>query len=225
MTPEIQLEQLLHYTIGAYELIPQVQEQRKKTYTQAILPYGSALYTGVLQAAGYILLKPWTLCYIDIQTDQEDLLVQKTGTFWPILGTKYTISPLDKQLPQSNKRKKTDIEKCLWQLWFHHIIQGVQEIHWISIRAKLTAKEHDQVCSYIKKKKKINCIRLANLASENKDSDSADMAKRKKGSTNKDHKIFQLFANINTKQDIIAYTREDFSKEKNRKSGFTCIVA
>ena len=55
MLPEIQLEQLLHYTIGAHELIPQVQEQ-KKAYTQAILPYGSPLYTGILQAAGYILL-------------------------------------------------------------------------------------------------------------------------------------------------------------------------
>jgi hypothetical protein len=56
MIPEIQLEQLLHYTIGAHELIPQMQG-KKKAYTQEILPYGSPLYTGILQAAGYLLLR------------------------------------------------------------------------------------------------------------------------------------------------------------------------
>jgi hypothetical protein len=160
-----------------------------------------------------------------MQADQKEIFLQKTGTFGPIMGQKCEITPLESKLPQSDKRSAIDREICFWQLGFNHLIQGTQNIHRISIRATLSPQEKEQVCTYFKKKKKMNFIWLANLTSEKEASDSKDIAKRKKNSTNKHHKMFQLFASVNTKQDIIAYTREDFSGEKNKKSGFTCVVA
>ncbi len=195
-------------------MIPHMQESPLAKYTQAILPYGSQLYTGVLQAAGYLLLKTHPkICFIDIQEQQEELILQKTGTFGPVFGQKHDIQLLDENLPQSNQRTKKNIEICLWQLWFNALIQGKQDIHRISIRASFSPQEKKTICEYFKKKENINYIRLANLASKNQNSDLKDISDWKKKSNNKDHKIFQLFAWINKKQHIIAYTE-----------GFTCIV-
>jgi hypothetical protein len=56
MNPEILLEQIIGYTIGASELIPHIQEKAQKKYDFALLPYGPHFYTGILQSAGYLLL-------------------------------------------------------------------------------------------------------------------------------------------------------------------------
>ena len=124
MTPEIQLEQILQYYIAAYDHIPYIQKTRRKAHKQAILPYGSQLQTGIFIAAGYLLLKPQsTMCYIDIQKDQKELMIQKTGTYGPIFGGKYTIQILDKTLPQNNQRTETQIKTCLRHLEFSSTIQ------------------------------------------------------------------------------------------------------
>ena len=79
MDQETHLEQLMHYYIGAYEVVPQLKDEKGSSYTQALLPYGSPLYTGILQATGYFLLKPKaSICYISLHQDQEEVLVQKT---------------------------------------------------------------------------------------------------------------------------------------------------
>ncbi|MEI7562837.1 MAG: hypothetical protein WCJ39_03920 [bacterium] len=117
MLPEIQLEQLLHYTIGAHELIPQVQSAKAKKHTQAIIPYGSPLYTGVLQAAAYLSLQPCKrICFITTQTEQSEIMIQQTGIFGPIMGKEYEITPIETKLPQRNIQTKKEKEKITRQL-------------------------------------------------------------------------------------------------------------
>ena len=81
MNPEILLEQIVGYTIGASELIPHIKEKADKKYNFALLPYGPHFYTGILQSAGYLLLSDRkNVLFLLPQDIEDDEIFQISGT-------------------------------------------------------------------------------------------------------------------------------------------------
>ena len=141
-----------------------------------------------------------------------------------MLGQIYTITPVDAKHAQNTERTEIERNICRDQLGFLTLIQGTQNIHRLSIRASLTNKEKLDVCSFLKKQKGMNIIRLANLSSPNTN-DQQNIRRRTKASKNIHHTSFQLFAQVNKTPHIIAYTGQDLPQKKTEKTDFTCIVA
>jgi len=57
LTPEVQIENIMSYTIQAVEILEQSQIQLQKwTYRSMVLAEWPHYYTGILQAMGYLLL-------------------------------------------------------------------------------------------------------------------------------------------------------------------------
>jgi hypothetical protein len=80
MNPEILLEQIVGYTIGASELIPNLKQKADKKYNFALLPYGPHFYTGILQSAGYLLLlEKKNVLFLMPQDIQDDEIFQISG--------------------------------------------------------------------------------------------------------------------------------------------------
>jgi hypothetical protein len=92
MDQEILLEQIISYTIGASEMIPDIGKKADKEYQLALLPYGPHFYTGILQSAGYLLLpsKKKTLFVIS-QEEMPTKIVGVNGNIGPVLGQKRKI--------------------------------------------------------------------------------------------------------------------------------------
>ena len=74
LAPEVVAEQIMGYVVGASELIPTLKPSPQKPYSVAILPQGPHFYTGLLQAAGYLLLdnKKKKLLIISQQSDDTN---------------------------------------------------------------------------------------------------------------------------------------------------------
>ena len=72
VSPEIIAEQVMGYVVGASELIPTLKPSKNTSYSVAILPQGPHFYTGLLQAAGYLLLDDKKKKIIVISEQSED---------------------------------------------------------------------------------------------------------------------------------------------------------
>ena len=88
LAPEVVAEQIMGYVVGASELIPTLKPSPQKPYSVAILPQGPHFYTGLLQAAGYLLLdnKKKKLLIISQQSDDTNHSIIDTTTYGPIFG-------------------------------------------------------------------------------------------------------------------------------------------
>ena len=110
MDQEILLEQIVSYTIGASEMIPNIANRAGQDYQLAILPHGPHFYTGILQSAGYLLLPERKKLLLIIEQDQNSKeIYQLTGTLGPILGKERTFR-------EEKKQRKTEFQPSIQDL-------------------------------------------------------------------------------------------------------------
>jgi hypothetical protein len=110
MDQEILLEQIVSYTIGASEMIPNIASKAGADYQLAILPYGPHFYTGILQSAGYLLLPQRKKLLLIIEQDQNSKeIYQLTGKFGPILGQERTFH-------EKKRQRKTEFQPSIQDL-------------------------------------------------------------------------------------------------------------
>jgi hypothetical protein len=71
--------------VGASELIPTLKPSQKNPYSVAILPQGPHFYTGLLQAAGYLLLdnKKKKFLIVSQQSDDSKHILVDTNEYGP----------------------------------------------------------------------------------------------------------------------------------------------
>ena len=110
MDQEILLEQIVSYTIGASEMIPDITSKAKQDYQLAILPVGPHFYTGILQSAGYLLLPQRKKLLLIIEQDQNNKeIYQLTGKIGPILGQEQTFH-------EEKMQRKTEFQPTIQDL-------------------------------------------------------------------------------------------------------------
>jgi hypothetical protein len=110
MDQEILLEQIISYTIGASEMIPDIANRAGQDYQLAILPQGPHFYTGILQSAGYLLLpERKKLLLVIEQTQDSKEIYQIVGKFGPILGQEQTFH-------KDKEKRKTDYQPSIQDL-------------------------------------------------------------------------------------------------------------
>jgi hypothetical protein len=88
LSPEVIAEQVMGYVVGASEMIPTLKPSPEKPYSVAILPQGPHFYTGLLQAAGYLLLddQKKRLLIISQQSDDPKGILVDSNSYGPVFG-------------------------------------------------------------------------------------------------------------------------------------------
>lgn len=223
MDQEILLEQIISYTIGASEMIPDIAEKAGKDYQLAILPYGPHFYTGILQSAGYLLLPQRKKLLLIIEQDQNSKeIYQITWTFGPILWQQQTFQ-------QSKTKRKTDFQPSIQDLWnilqhlaYMQTISNTAEISCLAIGSQLSSAWQKKLNDYLGLIwSDTNIVFLSNITvpSQNTNFPISKLIQENAGSAVK------TFDAINKKMkrnsEIIAYAHGD--KKWNR--GYACIMA
>ena len=166
MDQELFLEHIMQYSIGAYEIIPQLWENHNKSYTFALLPHAPHLMSGVFLAAGYLLLDyPKNVLFII--PHQGKSTRQISGTIGPILWISKTLHTLDINIP--SKACTTTIQDIITQhLAFVHTIGEVQNVSCILLGTQ-TKEEEKNLISYLGSvRSHTNSIVIENRSSQDK---------------------------------------------------------
>lgn len=243
LAPEILAEQVMGYVVWASELIPTLKPSPKKPYSIAILPQGPHFYTGLLQAAGYLLLdnKKKKLLIISQQSDSPKDILVDTNIYGPIFGQIWKNSPTKiKTIAREIHAKlgtiqqKALIDHMYFQLPFLRVITESSEVLHISIGEKATQTPINKLCTWITANiQEYNIVVLTNI-------ELSQPAKSKKtDEQNKLTKILQtyspntplltLFQKIlksqKKKPEIVAYVNPgDFGKTWSLTTRYICAV-
>lgn len=243
VSPEIIAEQVMGYVVWASELIPTLTPP-SHPYSIAILPQGPHFYTGLLQAAWYLLLdnKKRKLLIISEQQDDEKNILIDANDYGPIIwqtrknSTKVLENiayQLDAKLSRPEQIKI--FENIHFQLPFLKVITETNEIINIGIGNQLTQKQLTKLLTWIKKHiDEYNIILLTNIelplpSKSKKIDDQKQIAKLLTNSEVKRSHILTIFQKIvnftKQKPEIVAYVNPgDFSKTWSLTTRYICAV-
>ena len=223
MDQELLLEQIISYTIGASEMIPEMAERVGQDYQLAILPYGPHFYTGILQSAGYMLLPQRKKLLLLIEQDQNDKeIFQITGTFWPILGQQRTFHEEKKKRNTEFKPSIQDLGIILNNLAYLQTISDTAQISCLAVGSHLTPTKQKILNTYLASVwSDTNIVFLSNITvpSQTTNFPMTKLIKENAWIT------IKTFHNISKKlkrsSEIIAYSHGD----KKSGQGYACILA
>ena len=243
LSPEVLAEQVMGYVVWASELIPTLKPSSQKTYSVAILPQGPHFYTGLLQAAGYLLLdnRKKKLLIISQQADNpKDILIDTTN-YWPVFWknwknstTKITKLAHDIGAKISTSGQKSLSEQIHFQLPFLRVITTCDDLIHISIGWNISQKSINTICVWIKKNiQDYNIVIVSNIeidkpATSKKIDEQNKIAKIIQNTSQKTP-LLTLFQKIITiqkgKSEIIAYVNpSDFAKTASLTTRYICAV-
>ena len=236
MNPEILLEQIIGYCIGANEIVPDIHKKIDKDYHFAVLPYGPHFYTGVLQSSGYLLLpEKKNVLFIISQDQKADEIFQITGTFGPVLGKVWTLST-DKQRDTNYQPQIHDLEAIVQHLAFLDVITQATCVSCIAVGEKLSVVNKKKLNTYLKaQQKSTNIVFLTNLSihhgnKKGRKNDEALLQDILLGADKQSPSLLKLFQSISTQSkreaEVIAYANSwDFWGDKQKSTGYACILA
>lgn len=236
MQPEILLEQIIGYSIGAHEIVPDIEKKADKDYNFAILPYGPHFYTGILQSAGYTLLsEKKNILFIITQDQQENEILEISWTFGPIVGKTWKLST-DKQRKSDFKPQVQDLEIILQHLPFLQIITQTQDISCLAIGNELSPQKKKKLTTYITDRQKdTNIIFLTNVSIHNEEKKAKTTKKSviknilletEKGNNRLLTYFDSIIATHHKEAEIIAYANSsDFWGKKEKGIWYACILA
>ncbi|MFA6255808.1 MAG: hypothetical protein WC606_01370 [Candidatus Absconditabacterales bacterium] len=252
LAPEVIAEQVMGYAVGAAELIPTLTPP-KQPYSVAILPQGPHYYTGLLQAAGYLLLdgQKKKLLVISKQSDDNKNILVDTTIYGPMFGqTRETPMPILSKIRTSigalysTKEHKTISDNVQFQLPFFRIITETKELVHIGIGERAPQIQMKKLLIWIQKHiQEYNIVLLTNI--ELSPSTKRSKAKSRKAESKKHEEHAQIAKIIQTyslstplltlfqkilkfqksEPEIIAYVNPgDFSKNSSLTTRYVCAV-
>jgi len=239
ISPEIIAEQVMGYVVWATEMIPTLKPT-SQPHSVAILPQGPHFYTGLLQAAGYLLLdgKKKKLIMISQQSDDEKNIVIDTTIYGPICG-KMRETPM-KILSKiktaigatySTKEHKSLMDNVHFQMPFIHIITKTEELIHIGIGEKTSTTSLHKLIVWIKKNiQEYNIVLLTNIeissSTKSRSDEHAQIAKYIQTSPTPLLTLFKKIGDIQKKKpEIIAYVHpQNFGKTTSLMTRYICAV-
>ncbi|MCX6824607.1 MAG: hypothetical protein NTY80_00135 [candidate division SR1 bacterium] len=244
VSPEVMAEQVMGYVVGASELIPTLQPPPNKSYSIAILPQGPHFYTGLLQAAGYLLLdaSKKNLMIISQQSDDPKTILVDSTSYGPIFGQSWENSiaktnALAKSIGGkiTAPEQKNLFEQMLFQLPFLRVVTNTESIHHVSIGNNTPVVSIKKLMLWIKKNmSKYNIVLLTNIdiigsVRSKKNDEEKQIAKLIQDPLS-NITILTLFQNIlkldKKKPEVIAYVNPgDFGKTGSLTTRYVCAVA
>ena len=243
LSPEIIAEQVMGYVVWASELIPTLKPTPEKPYSLAILPQGPHFYTGLLQAAGYLLLDGQKKKLLIISEQYDDLknILIDTNTYGPVFGqirktSDIIIRTLARQLKAklTLSEQMTVYENIRFQLPFIRVITETEECLHISIGPQTSQTIMENFLKWIKKHiSDYNIVLLHNIelpsSTKSKKSDEQNqIAKLIQWSapSNPLITVFQKILNFQKKKpEIVAYVNPgDFGKTWLSTTRYICAV-
>ncbi len=204
-----------------------------------MLPQGPHFYTGLLQAAGYLLLdsqKKKILIISQQSVDPKNILIDNT-VYGPIFGRKYKnstefISKIGIKLSQPGQKSLSD--EMSFQLPFLRIITKVDELLHISIGDKTSQIQIKKLSTWIKNNsQEYNIVFLANIElpkpAKSKKSDEQEQIIKILQTTSLSTPLFTIFQKMlsykKKKPEIIAYVNPgDFGKTASLTTRYICAV-
>lgn len=186
LSPEILVEQVMGYAIWACELIPTLQANMYP-YHIALLPQWPHFYTGLLHAAGYLLLENTKkdILIVSQQSQYPKELIIATNTYGPISGKKWSnsrenISTIAKEL---NAKKEIIAEDISFHLACINIITKTKRIIHISVWTTISDTKINRLAKRIQEhQEKYNTVILTNIPVASKQNSSPK---------NEHHEIFK----------------------------------
>lgn len=160
LSPETQVEQIMGYVVGAAELIPTLKLHAGESYSVALLPQGPHFYTGLLEAAGYLLLdskKKKVMILTQQSEDPKNVLVYgiaDEATFGKTWKKDKNImkSCMSAFGAQTIENKKSEfIEKIDTQLSFIRVINETQSFVSLGIGDEISKLKSSKLLSRIAK--------------------------------------------------------------------------
>ena len=243
VSPEIIAEQVMGYVVWASELIPTLKPSLEKAYSVAILPQGPHFYTGLLQAAGYLLLdsQKKKLVVISQQSDDQKNILVDSNSYGPVFGQTWknsitTISNLARQLNAklAHPEQKALFEQIRFQLPFFRVITDTEELLHISIGDKTPPNSLNKLLTWIKNHiQEYNIVILTNIelstSTTSEKIDEQQQIARYIQTSFPDMPlltVFQEILNIQKKKpEIVAYVNPgDFSKPSSLTTRYICAV-
>lgn len=223
MDQELLLEQIISYTIGASEMIPEMAERVGQDYQLAILPYGPHFYTGILQSAGYMLLPQRKKLLLLIEQDKNDKeIFQITGTFWPILGQQRTFHQDKKKRNTEFQPSIQDLGNILNNLAYLQTISHTAQISCLAVGSHLSPTKQKTLNAYLASVwSDTNIVFLDNISvpSQTTNVPVSTLVKTNTWATIKT--FHTLSKKLKRSSEIIAYAHGD----KKNGNGYACILA
>ena len=241
VSPEIVAEQVMGYVVWAVEMIPTLSSTPTKNNV-ALLPQWPQYYTGLLQAAGYLLL--------DHQKDKLLIISQQSQHPKEVF---VDTNVYDSTFGYARKQSKTDVStivrqlkaKCFWdfqedtiqnitsQLPFVRTITQTKTIVHLAIGEDISKIQQQHIISRIKKHiSDYNIVMLTNIAfpaspQYKRDDEQKILDKLIIQKTGKTTPLLHIFKHITdtTKAKVIAYV--DPGKQAKKSSialRYVCAV-
>lgn len=243
LSPEVLAEQVMGYVVWASELIPTLNPSSKKSYSVAILPQGPHFYTGLLQAAGYLLLnnQKKNLLILSQQSDDKKNILIDTIDYGPIIGQtwKNSATKINSIVRSIGAKKWLFQQKPLsdqidFQIPFFRVIIGNEKLLHISIGDNISQIQIKKLWLWIHKHiNQYNVVILTNIelskSMKSKKSEEQDQIAKiiqtKSQSTPLLTTFQQILALQKKKPEIIAYVNPgDFGKTKSLTTRYICAV-
>ncbi len=243
LAPEVVAEQIMGYVVGASELIPTLKPSPNKSYSVAILPQGPHFYTGLLQAAGYLLLdnKKKKLLILSQQADDPSHSIIDTTAYGPIFGQtrKNSIMKIkniahDIGLQIGHPEQKSLYEQIRAQLPFIRTIMENKEFVHISIGEKTPQNILNRIAGWIKNNgEEYSIVLLTNIEvntpAKSKRTDEQNKIAKIIQTVSPKTPLLTIFQKILTAQkkkpEIIAYVNPgDFGKPTSLTTRYICAV-
>lgn len=231
------------YVVWASELIPTLKPSPEKTYSVAILPQGPHFYTGLLQAAGYLLLdsKKKKLIMISQQSDSPKEILVDRNSYWPVFGqiwknpiTKITHFAHDIGAKLGHAEQKPLLEHMHFQLPFLRVITESNQLIHISIGEKVSQAAMNKLFTWVSTHiQEYNIVIFTNVKlpkpTKSKKTDEQNKIAKIIQTYSPDTPLLNLFQKILTSQkkksEIIAYVNPwDFGKTLSLTTRYICAV-
>ena len=230
------------YVVWASELIPTLTPP-KTSYTIAMLPQWPHFYTGLLQAAGYLLLdsKKKKMIIISQQSDNPKDIIIDTTSYGPVFGKiRKTSSIKIREIVKNLHAKLGTIqdkhltEQMTFQLPFLRVITDNKELIHISLGEKISQIQIKKLLIWIKKESKdsnivlLTNIELSKSPTPKKTDEYKQILKyiKKPPTLSPVVLLFQQILDLHKKTpEIVAYVNPgDFGKPKSLSTRYVCAV-
>jgi len=240
LAPEVLAEQIMGYVVWASELIPTLKSFANKSYSVAIIPQWPHFYTGLLQAAGYLLLdsQKKKILVISQLHDSKSIVVDTTiygPIFWKTRETSMKVlSKIKTSIGAlySSKEDKQLIEVLHAQTPFLRVITDIKQIIHVGVGNKISPNQNKKLYTWIQKNiQEYNIVLLTNieisLSSKSPKHDEQKQIEKliQTWSTS----LLGLFHTILDKQkkrpEIVAYVNPwDFGKTASLTTRYICAM-
>ncbi|MFA5747592.1 MAG: hypothetical protein WC872_00595 [Candidatus Absconditabacterales bacterium] len=242
--PEILLDQIIGYTIGAKEMINGLTSKKDKKFNLAILPFGEGFYTGILQSAGYMLLKKSAknLATIHIQNDNPKSININLNDILCSFGNSRKPQKNIQTLIKKYKFKSTHTtiaNEIKTQTPFIDVLTETKEILDIGIGKEIQKETINNFLKFIKENKSdYNFVFLSNLNQkiDHKTGKKEDkqilldlMNKKISDNVKNNFLLVYLFQEsvkaTKSQADIIAYSNSgDYGGNSKFTNGYGCVL-